>query len=157
MEWELSKKRHNYEQAKPNSISEGSIVVTIYKPSNIKDLSAFRNLSISLLIIGVAILFASLPLGIAFLRNEVLVINLLADCFLELEKTELALEVLQKGPVRSRKMANEQLKLFHYLLGQTYLKLGNKKKALSHFQKIYVDDRNFKDVEKLIEELESQE
>ncbi|NSW84216.1 MAG: DUF4236 domain-containing protein [Syntrophothermus sp.] len=87
------------------------------------------------------------------MKEELAVINALASAFLGLNKPELALEVLEKGPVRSRKSMDEQMKLFRYLLGLTYKQLGETEKALKQFYKIYAEDTDYEDVRDLLKEL----
>ncbi|MGI6286605.1 tetratricopeptide repeat protein [Neomoorella humiferrea] len=87
------------------------------------------------------------------MKQELVVINALASAFLGLNKPELALEILEKGPVRSRKTMNEQMKLFRYLLGLTYKQLGETEKALKQFYKIYAEDTDYEDVRDLLKEL----
>ncbi|GEA16296.1 hypothetical protein E308F_25400 [Moorella sp. E308F] len=88
------------------------------------------------------------------MKQELVVINALASAFLGLNKPELALEVLEKGPVRSRKSMDEQMKLFRYLLGITYKELGENNKAIKQFYKIYVEDTEYEDVKALLKELD---
>lgn len=87
------------------------------------------------------------------MKQELVAINALASAFLGLNKPELALEVLEKGPVRSRKSMDEQMKLFRYLLGLTYKQLGETEKALKQFYKIYAEDTDYEDVRDLLKEL----
>ncbi|NLG83378.1 MAG: DUF4236 domain-containing protein [Firmicutes bacterium] len=87
-------------------------------------------------------------------RQELPVINILAHAFLGLGRPELALEVLEKGPLRSRRAMDEDMKLFRYLLGLTYKELGEPKKALKQFQKIYVEDADYENVKDILRELD---
>ena len=87
-------------------------------------------------------------------RQELPVINALAHAFLGLGRPELALEVLEKGPLRSRKAMDENMKLFRYLLGSTYKELGETKKALKQFHKIYVEDANYENIKDILRELD---
>jgi tetratricopeptide (TPR) repeat protein len=76
-------------------------------------------------------------------KNSLHVINAMADCYIELNKPDMALAVLEKGPMRKRKT-----------VGTVYMKLGQKEKALKQFQKIYVEDSNFLDVAEILNEME---
>jgi len=87
-------------------------------------------------------------------KNSLHVINAMADCYIELNKPDMALAVLEKGPMRKRKTDTEEMKIFRYLLGTVYMKLGQKEKALKQFQKIYVEDSNFLDVAEILNEME---
>ena len=81
-------------------------------------------------------------------------INAMAHAFLGLGRPELALEVLEKGPLRSRRAMDEDMKLFRYLLGLTYKELGETQKALKQFYKIYVEDANYENVKDILRELD---
>ncbi|NPV54904.1 MAG: tetratricopeptide repeat protein [Firmicutes bacterium] len=86
-------------------------------------------------------------------EQELVVINALASAFLGLNKPELALEVLEKGSSNKRKMTDEHMKLFRYLLGVTYKELGEVKKAIQQLNKVYIEDAEYADVKELLEEL----
>jgi len=85
-------------------------------------------------------------------KNSLSVINAMAACYIELNKPDMALAVLEKGPMRKRKTDTEEMKIYRYLLGTVYMKLGQKEKALKQFQKIYVEDSNFLDVAEILSE-----
>ncbi|WP_029688798.1 DUF4236 domain-containing protein [Thermoanaerobacter sp. A7A] len=87
-------------------------------------------------------------------KNSLSVINAMAACYIELNKPDMALAVLEKGPMRKRKTDTEEMKVYRYLLGTVYRKLGQKEKALKQFQKIYVEDSNFLDVAEILNEME---
>lgn len=85
--------------------------------------------------------------------DNLYVILLLGDCFINLGKFDLAVNVIKRGPLRKRNL-DKQLLLLHYLLGKAYKKLGEESKALKEFKKIYAFDINYRDVVKQIEEIE---
>ncbi|MGH2332413.1 DUF4236 domain-containing protein [Thermoanaerobacter mathranii] len=87
-------------------------------------------------------------------KNSLSVINAMAACYIELNKPDMALAVLEKGPMKKRKTDTEEMKIYRYLLGTVYMKLGQKEKALKQFQKIYVEDSNFLDVAEILNEME---
>lgn len=89
----------------------------------------------------------------AELKEEVLVINSLAASFIGLNEYDLALQVLERGPLLKRKM-NEDMKLYRYLLGICYKQLGDKKKAIKQFNKVYAEDVTYLDTETHLKELE---
>lgn len=88
-------------------------------------------------------------------RQELPVINALAHAYLGSSRPELALEVLENGPLRSRRVMDENMKLFRYLLGSAYKELGETKKAIKQFQKIFVEDANYENVKDVLRELDS--
>lgn len=85
-------------------------------------------------------------------KKELRYINALGSLLLDMGTPDLALEVLEAGPVRKQTMTDE-IMLFRYLLGLTYKQLGERKKAITQLQKVYVNNKNYKDVEKLLNEL----
>lgn len=85
-------------------------------------------------------------------KKELLYIIALAKLFLDMNKPNLALEILQTGPIRKQNM-DDQMMVYRYLLGISYMKLGEKKKAITQLQKVYVYNRNFQDVTNLLNEL----
>lgn len=85
-------------------------------------------------------------------KQQLPMINMLGSAFLKLNKPDLALEVLLTGPTRKRKMTDDLMK-FRYLLGLTYNALGETKKALNQFKKVYVENKDYEDVSELIEKL----
>ncbi|WP_079933148.1 DUF4236 domain-containing protein [Carboxydocella sp. ULO1] len=94
-------------------------------------------------------LLQSLPCDI---RNDLTIINMLACCFIEMNQFDLALEILEKGPIRKRTV-DENMLLFRYLLGLCYKKLGDTKKAVQQFKKVYAEDMNFHDIKEQLKEL----
>ncbi|AYO30643.1 DUF4236 domain-containing protein [Biomaibacter acetigenes] len=86
-------------------------------------------------------------------KQELPVINAMGYAYLALNKPELAIEILEKGPVRSRKIMDEQMKNFRYLLGTAYKENGDTAKAIKEFQKIYAEDANYNDVKDILQEL----
>lgn len=88
----------------------------------------------------------------ADLKNQLNIINAIAICFMKLNKFDLALEVLEGGPLLKRKM-DEDMKLFRYLLGVCYKEVGNKAKAVKQLKKVYAADINYLDVEEQLKEL----
>jgi tetratricopeptide (TPR) repeat protein len=85
-------------------------------------------------------------------KNSLSVINAMTACYIELNKPDMALVVLEKGHMRKRKTDTEEMRIYRYLLGTVYMKLGQKEKALKQFQKIYVEDSNFLDVAEILSE-----
>lgn len=77
---------------------------------------------------------------------------MLGGLFLDMGKPDLALEVLKNGPTRKRKM-DESMAAFRYLLGRAYFETGDKKRALTQFNQVYIYNRNFRDVAEYIEQL----
>lgn len=76
-------------------------------------------------------------------------------CFYEQGEYELALDVLKRAPLQKRKFS-EDLKAVHYLLGKAYEALGQRKRALRHFKRLYAQDINYRDVGEVISRLESE-
>lgn len=95
-------------------------------------------------------LLQSLPIEA---RQELSVIILMGRLFLRLNRPELAVEVLEKGPVRTRRM-DESVLAFRYYLGLAYKRTGQKRKALTQLRKVYAENIKFMDVAKELEELE---
>ena len=87
-------------------------------------------------------------------RESLPAVNILAAAFLGLNQPELALAVLEKGPILSRKRLDEQAKLFRYLLGPTYNELRQKEKALKQFYRIHAEDAGYQDAEERVKELD---
>lgn len=88
------------------------------------------------------------------LKQNVAIINLEAGAFLNMGKPELALEVLQQGPMRKRNLDDITL-LFFYLLGLTYKVLGDKKKATQYLNKVAAHDMNYENVQELLTDLQN--
>lgn len=87
------------------------------------------------------------------LRHELSIINAIAICFIKLNHFDLALKVLEKGPLQKRKM-DEDMKLFRYLLGVCYKEMGDKTKAIKQLKRVYAEDISYLDVEKQLKQLE---
>jgi TolA-binding protein len=85
-------------------------------------------------------------------KQELRYIIAVGMLLLDMDKPELALKILETGPTRKRNM-DDQIMIFRYLLGLTYKKLGNKKKAITQLQKVYVYNRNYEDTSSLLTEL----
>jgi hypothetical protein len=51
---------------------------------------------------------------------------------------------------------DQQIALFRYLLGLSYYRLDDRKRALAEFKKVYVYDKGFQDTASLLAELEGQ-
>lgn len=85
-------------------------------------------------------------------KKDLWYIIALAKLFIDMSKPNLALEILETGPIRKQGI-DDQIMVFRYLLGITYMKLGEKKKAITQLQKVYVYNRNFQDVTNLLNEL----
>jgi len=64
------------------------------------------------------------------LKENVQIISLIGSCFVEIDKPDLAIEALEKGPTRARKM-DQDMMVFRYALGTAYKKAGLKDKALN--------------------------
>ncbi len=94
----------------------------------------------------------SLPENI---KEEHFIINLIASAFVEMGKNEEALQLLTTKVGRKRKM-DELLMASRYLMGVAYKNVGNNKKALVEFKKVYAENIGYLDVDKLIKELEEQ-
>jgi tetratricopeptide (TPR) repeat protein len=88
-------------------------------------------------------------------KQELDYIITLGSLFLDMDKPDLALEVLLTGPTRKRSM-DQQIALFRYLLGLSYYRLDDRKRALAEFKKVYVYDKDFQDTASLLAELEGQ-
>jgi predicted Zn-dependent protease len=58
-------------------------------------------------------------------KQDIVVINALATAFMETGRPQAALDVLEQGPVRKRSM-DDQMMVFHYLMGAAYKELGDK-------------------------------
>lgn len=86
-------------------------------------------------------------------RQELPVINTLATCFLDTGRPQAALEVLKEGPTRKRTM-DDQMLLFHYLLGAAYKELGDKKKAAAQLSKVIAENENYLDAKGMLEQLD---
>lgn len=82
------------------------------------------------------------------------VICVLGLCFMQQEKYDTALEVLLTGPTKKRNM-DDDIAMFRYLLGLCYQELGQKKKALSQYNKVIAYDTDFEDVSNKINECNS--
>jgi len=78
-------------------------------------------------------------------KEDLTVICSLANCFIELNNYKAALDVLLTGPTRKRNM-DDQMQTFRYLLGLSYQELGENKKAIQQFSKVYAYNTNFQDV-----------
>jgi tetratricopeptide (TPR) repeat protein len=81
-------------------------------------------------------------------RSALPVLNLRATCLLETEQLTIALELLQGGPVRRRKMDAHFLE-FRYLLGKAYSMLGDKKRANRELAKLLAQEPSYKDAREL--------
>lgn len=79
------------------------------------------------------------------LRSNIWVITLLGTVFLKTNQPELALSVLEKGPIRKRNMDTGMIE-FRYTLATAYKETGDKKKALREFRKVYAEDMAYLDV-----------
>ena len=88
----------------------------------------------------------------AELKQELPAINTLAVCFLDTGRPQAALEVLEQGPTRKRTM-DEQLMVFHYLLGSAYKEIGDKTKAIAQFSKVVAENEHFLDAKEMLEQL----
>ena len=86
-------------------------------------------------------------------KSELKYIIALGHTFLESNQPELALQVLEAGPTRKRKMDGDMI-TFKYTLGRAYLAVDQPKKAITHLQKVYATDMNYENVKELLEELQ---
>ena len=86
------------------------------------------------------------------LKEQTDVITMLGYSYYQLEKYELALEILLQGPVRKRKI-DEEIAKYRYVLGLTYEKLGKNNDAIKQYQKILVYDEDFMDVSEKLDKL----
>jgi len=98
-------------------------------------------------------LLQSLPLEH---KQELPVIILMGRLFLQLNRSELAVEVLEKGPVAARKM-DEAILAFRYYLGLAYKRTGQNRKALTQLRKVYAEDMRYMNVARELRELEGGE
>ena len=89
-------------------------------------------------------------------KQELPVIILMGRLFLQLNRPELAVEVLEKGPVAARKM-DEAILAFRYYLGLAYKRTGQNRKALTQLRKVYAEDMRYMDVARELRELEGGE
>ena len=78
------------------------------------------------------------------------VILLLGGCFTERDDLEGAIEVIQRGPVRSINM-DEDLKEMHYQLGLLYTSQGNMEAANFHFKRLYAADVTYRDIKERVD------
>lgn len=91
--------------------------------------------------------------SIAYLRsirdekdNHLAIITNIATCYIKMEQYELALNELNKAPLR-KKISSNELKEIHYLIGILNCDyLGNKEKGIEHFKKVRSVDRDYKDL-----------
>ena len=88
----------------------------------------------------------------AEVKQDLPVINAMANCFLGAGQPQAALEVLQQGPTRKRNL-DDQMVVYHYIFGVTYEKLGDKKKAAAHLSKVIAVDESYLDAKELLEQL----
>lgn len=79
-------------------------------------------------------------------------LNAIASCFYEKKEFDSAIQVLQKAPLRKQRL-DDDLKNIHYSLGCIYQETNDKKNALKHFKKVMIEDINYKDIKKRINEL----
>ena len=77
---------------------------------------------------------------------------LLAKAYCLNEEYKQALKVFNKVVNVADKFKGNILE-FNYFLGLTYLKLGENHKANKEFKKVYKEDRNYRDIENLINEV----
>ena len=73
--------------------------------------------------------------------------------FYEKEQYQVTIEVLQRAPLRKRKL-DDDLKEIHYNLAAAYEKTGDEKKALRHYKRVYSNAVNFLDVKERVENKE---
>ena len=80
-------------------------------------------------------------------------ITILGDCYLKLDKMDVALEVLVNTdgtPIKKRKM-NSEIALFRYILANIYEKRNETKKAITQYNKIFAYNEKFLDVKEKLE------
>ncbi len=82
-------------------------------------------------------------------------IQIVALSFAEQNKYDLAIETFRKAPLRKRKL-DENLMELHYNLAVTYEKAGNKKNALKHYKRVFLEDVTYRDIQKVIQNLEEE-
>lgn len=83
------------------------------------------------------------------LKELIYIITIVGASYYKLEKYEIALEVLLKGPTRKRKMDSINCR-FRYFLGLTYEALEENKKAVQQYNKILAYDEKYEDVKERI-------
>lgn len=84
------------------------------------------------------------------------VFAILAECFLESGKKEIALETMLSGPIGKRSM-NMQMCAFRYTLGKCYEANNDIKSALKQYRKVYSFDTTYEDVSEKITKLSEME
>ena len=77
----------------------------------------------------------------------------MATCFYFKEQPKLAIEVLNRAPLRTKNL-NEDLLSIHYALGNLYEENGDLELAKSMYQKVYLHDVNYKDVKEKLENID---
>lgn len=80
-------------------------------------------------------------------------IEIVAGCFAQQNKIDLAIESLKKAPLNKRNLT-EELKEVHYNLAKLYQLQGDVANALKHLRKVYACDIHFRDVGDLIAQMD---
>lgn len=86
-------------------------------------------------------------------QNYPKALSLLGLSFAEQKKFDLAIDVMEKGPLRKRRL-DDTLIEYHYNTALIYESAGDKKKALKHFKKVYAENTSYKEVSEKIKTLE---
>lgn len=77
----------------------------------------------------------------------------MATCFYHKGQPNLAIDVLNRAPLRTKNL-NEDLLAIHYALGNLYEEKGDLEIAKNMYTKVYLHDVNFKDVKERIENID---
>lgn len=72
-------------------------------------------------------------------------LGLLGEVLHEAGAYEEAIAALQHAPLLKRNLDDDLLKI-HYCLGACYESLGNKRKAVQHYRRVYTQDAGYRDV-----------
>lgn len=78
--------------------------------------------------------------------------NMIADSYLQMGKSSLALAVLENGPTNSKENDPDHIE-FRYLLAKVYIETGDIDKAKKQASKVYVMDNSYKDIAKIAADL----
>ena len=87
------------------------------------------------------------------LNSEPVLLASLADAFLNLNQNDVALNVLMQSGLNNKHKMNNEMCCYRYVLGKCYEALGDKKKAIKQFEKIYAYDVNYEDVKTKLEKI----
>lgn len=77
----------------------------------------------------------------------------LAEAFLKLNQNDVALNVLMQSGLNNKRKMDDGMCMYRYTLGKCYEILGDKKKAVKQFEKIYAYNTNYEDVKTKLEKI----